>query len=49
MIVTESWLKEDVVAVLKDYKWWGRQLIEHVNKRAVRGSGGLVYLLKRNC
>ena len=24
MIVTESWLKEDEVAVLKGYRWWGR-------------------------
>ena len=46
MIVTESWLKEDVVAVLKDYKWWGRQLIEHVNKRAVRGSGSVGIFVK---
>ena len=34
MIVAESWLKEEEVAVLKGYRWWGRNR-KYVNERAV--------------
>ena len=40
IIVTESWLKEDEVAVLKGHRWWGRNR-RKVDKRVIRGSGGV--------
>ena len=45
IIVTESWLKEDEVAVLKGYRWWGRNR-RNVDKRAIRGSGGVGIFIK---